>query len=55
MWAMIVRDPQRAGPAPPHVASDEFSRLTGDRELFAFVSGPAACVGGVPLMRARNP
>ena len=46
---------QRAGIAPPHAEGDGLSGVTRDGESNAFISGPAACVGGVPLMRARNP
>ena len=31
------------------------SGVTSDRELNAFISGPACFVGGVPVTRARNP
>jgi hypothetical protein len=46
---------QRAGIAPPHAEGDELSGVTGERESNAFISGPAAFVGGMPLTRARNP
>ena len=46
---------QRASFASPHAEGDVLSGVTRDREVNAFVSGPAACVGGVPLTRARNP
>ena len=46
---------QRAGIAPPHAAGDGLSGVTSDRETFAFISGPAGVVGGVPLTRAMNP
>ena len=46
---------QRAGIAPPHAEGDGLSGVTRDGEANAFISGPAAFVGGVPLMRARNP
>ena len=49
------RHPQRAGIAPPQVASDGLSGATSDGETFAFISAPAGVVGGVPLTRARNP
>jgi len=45
----------RAGIAPPHAEGDGLSGATGDRESNAFISGPAAFVGGVPLTRAMNP
>jgi len=34
---------------------DAQTQRAGDRELNAFISGPAAFVGGVPLTRAMNP
>jgi hypothetical protein len=46
---------QRASFASPHAERDVLSGVTRDREVNAFISGPAAFVGGVPLMRARNP
>jgi hypothetical protein len=46
---------QRAGIAPPHAEGDGLSGATSDRETFAFISGPARVVGGVPLTRAMNP
>ncbi len=46
---------QRAGIAPPHAEGDGLSGATSDRETFAFISGPAGVVGGVPLTRAMNP
>jgi hypothetical protein len=46
---------QRAGIAPPHAAGDELSGAASDRAMFAFISVPVGVVGGVPLMRARNP
>src|SRR5438034_4310336 len=46
---------QRAGIAPPHAEGDGLSGATSDRETFAFISGPAGVVGGVPLTRARIP
>jgi len=46
---------QRAGIASPHAEGDELSGVTRDGETFAFISGPAAFVGGVPVTRARNP
>jgi hypothetical protein len=46
---------QRAGIASPHAEGDGLSGVTRDGEANAFISGPAAFVGGVPLMRARNP
>src|SRR5439155_14225827 len=46
---------QRAGIAPPHAEGDGLSGVTSDRESFAFISGPAGVVGGVPLTRARIP
>jgi hypothetical protein len=46
---------QRAGIAPPHAEGDWLSGVASDGELNAFVSGPAAFVGGVPLTRAMNP
>jgi hypothetical protein len=45
---------QRASLAFPHAERDVLSGVTRDRDV-AFISGPAACVGGVPLTRARNP
>jgi hypothetical protein len=45
---------QRAGAAPPHADGDRLSGVTSDRETF-FISAPAGVVGGLPLMRARNP
>ena len=49
------RHPQRAGFAPPHAEDEESSGVTSDGEALAFISAPAGVVGGVPLMRARNP
>ncbi len=49
------RHPQRAGFALPQAEGDELSGATTERELFAFISDPIDCVGGVPLTRARNP
>jgi len=46
---------QRAGIVPPHAAGEGLSGATSDRETFAFISGPAGVVGGVPLTRAMNP
>ncbi len=46
---------QRAGIAFPHAEGDGLSGVTSDRETFAFISGPAGVVGGVPLARAMNP
>ena len=46
---------QRAGIAPPHAEGDGSSGVTADGEWFAFISVPAALVGGVPLTRAMNP
>src|SRR5205823_7991170 len=46
---------QRAGIAPPHAEGDGLSGVTSERETFAFISGPAGVVGGVPLTRAMNP
>ena len=46
---------QRAGIASPHAEGDVLSGVTSDGELTAFISVPAAFVGGVPLTRARNP
>jgi hypothetical protein len=46
---------QRAGIAPPHAEGDGLSGVTSDRELNAFISGPACSVGGVPVTRAMNP
>ncbi len=46
---------QRAGIAPPHAEGDGLSGVTSDGETFAFISGPACFVGGVPVTRARNP
>ena len=46
---------QRAGIASPHAEGDELSGVIRDGEVNAFISGPAAFVGGVPLTRARNP
>ncbi len=45
---------QRAGVAPPHAEGDELSGVIRDGEVNAFISGPAAFVGGVPLTRAMN-
>ena len=55
IWQCEGRNPQRAGIAPPHAAGDGLSGAASDRDLFGFISGPIGCVGGVPLMRARNP
>src|SRR6266566_631578 len=41
---------QRASFASPHAERDVLSGVTRDGEVDAFISGPAACVGGVPLM-----
>ena len=46
---------QRAGIASPHAAGEGLSATTSDREAFAFISGPAGVVGGVPFTRAMNP
>jgi len=46
---------QRAGFAPPHAEGDRLSGVTSNRDSFAFISGPAAFVGGVPLTRAMIP
>ena len=46
---------QRAGIASPHAEGDVLSGVARDGEVNAFISGPAGFVGGVPLMRARNP
>ena len=46
---------QRAGIASPHAEGDVLSGVTSDGETFAFISGPAGIVGGVPLTRAMNP
>jgi hypothetical protein len=46
---------QRASFASPHAERDVLSGVTRDREVNAFITGPAAFVGGVPLTRARNP
>ena len=46
---------QRAGIASPHAEGDELSGVTSDGELNAFISVPAAFVGGMPVTRARNP
>jgi hypothetical protein len=46
---------QRAGIAPPHAAGEGLSGVISDGETFAFISGAAGVVGGVPLTRARNP
>jgi hypothetical protein len=46
---------QRAGIASPHAEGDELSGVIRDGEVNAFISGPAAFVGGMPLTRARNP
>jgi hypothetical protein len=46
---------QRAGAAPPHAEGDGLSGVTGDRDASAFISVPAAFVGGVPVTRAMNP
>ncbi len=49
------RSTQRAGFASPHAERDVLSGVTRDGEVDPFIAGRAACVGGVPLMRARNP
>ena len=46
---------QRVGTPLPHAEGEELSGVSGDRELNAFMFGPAGLVGGVPVMRARNP
>ena len=47
---------QRAGiAASPQAEGDVLSGVARDGEVNAFISGPAAFVGGVPVMRARNP
>ena len=46
---------QRAGIAPPHAEGDGLSGVASDGESHAFISGPAAFVGGMPLTRAMNP
>ena len=46
---------QRAGIAFPHAEGDWSSGVTSDGEASAFISVPAAVVGGVPLTRAMNP
>jgi hypothetical protein len=46
---------QRAGFASPHAAGDGLSGVISDGEAFAFISGPAGVVGGVPVTRAMNP
>ena len=46
---------QRAGIAFPHAEGDWSSGVTRDGEASAFISVPAAVVGGVPLTRAMNP
>jgi hypothetical protein len=46
---------QRAGMASPHAEGDGLSGVTSDGETFAFISGPAGVVGGVPVTRAMNP
>src|SRR6266487_6309475 len=46
---------QRAGISPPHAEGDGLSGVTSERESNAFISVPAAFVGGVPLTRAMNP
>ena len=46
---------QRAGIASPHAEGDELSGVTRDGEANAFISGPAAFVGGVPVTRAMIP
>ena len=46
---------QRAGIAPPHAEGDGLSGVTSEWESNAFISGPTAFVGGVPVTRARNP
>jgi hypothetical protein len=46
---------QRAGIASPHAEGDELSGVIRDGEVNAFISGPAAFVGGVPVTRARIP
>ena len=45
----------RAGIARPRAEGDELSGVTSDRESFAFISGAAGLVGGLPLRRAMNP
>jgi len=47
--------PQRASTGLPHAEGDELSGVIRDGEVNAFISGPAAFVGGVPLTRAMNP
>jgi hypothetical protein len=49
------RSIQRASIAPPHAEGDWSSGVTRDGEANAFISVPAAFVGGVPLTRAMNP
>ena len=46
---------QRASFASPHAERDVLSGVVRDGEVDAFICGPAGFVGGVPLMRARNP
>jgi hypothetical protein len=46
---------QRASFASPHAEGDVLSGVTSDGEVGAFISGPTAFVGGVPVTRARNP
>jgi len=55
IWQCESRDSQRAGIAPPQAAGEGSSGAASDGDLFAFISGPIGCVGGVPLTRARNP
>jgi len=52
---LLRRSTQRAGIAPPHAEGDGLSGATSDREANAFISGPTAFVGGVPVTRAMNP
>ena len=51
----LADHPQRASIALPHAAGDGLSGASSDREAFAFISGPAGVVGGVPLTRAMIP
>jgi hypothetical protein len=46
---------QRAGIARLDAEGDGLSGVTSDRESFAFISGAAGLVGGLPLRRAMNP
>jgi hypothetical protein len=54
-FVCAIEATQRAGIAPPHAEGDGLSGATFDGETFAFISGPAAFVGGVALTRAMIP